>query len=160
MLWNIHFLLFLVPTFPKQTSDGFSGGFFFFREVCNYVVDMFKTQRASAFNLISFQLGTLHNYHTSHLSLMVIAIFCGPKHPLKGEMHISSFRLCICTSTPSISSIGLQMFSLLVSASETAVAHSSLCFWFLSYPLLSTSSHSPSLFSFINSSARKLQMSS
>lgn len=78
-------------------------------------------------------------------------------------MHINSFRLHICTSALSISSIRLQMLwriapllCLLVSAPETTVACPSLCFWFLSYPLLLISSHSPFLyFYFINSFARE-----
>lgn len=98
VLWNSHSLLFLVPTFPKHTSDGFSG--VFFRDVCKCVVDLFKTQRAIAFNLVFFQLGNLHNYHTSHLTLMVIAVHCGLKQPFEGwDAHkfLQTAYLHICS---------------------------------------------------------------
>lgn len=56
---------------------------FFGRDVCRRIVDLFKTQRACAFDLLFFQLGTFHNQRTNHLSPMLTAVLCGLKWPFE-----------------------------------------------------------------------------
>lgn len=78
VLWN-NYSASLVPTFPKQTSD--ASPCKFFRDVCQCVIDLFKTKRPCAFALL-YQLGSLH---TNHPSLMPMAVLSGVKWLFEGE---------------------------------------------------------------------------
>lgn len=153
-----------VPCTPlSKTNQWWVFRWFFFRDMCKYVVDLFKTQRASAFRSISFHLWTLHNYHTSHLSFMVMVIFCGLIQLFEGwdehqffqnaYLHIHSLNFLHWAPDALDRSFAFSLWAW----NNYCIFQSLLLV--SSYPLLFTSSHSPSVFSFINSFARKLQMS-